>query len=247
MLRPAEQTLFVRLAVFVGGLDAGGGGGCLRRWRGLKLGVLDGLQSLVDKSLVRQTEAAGEPRFTMLETIREYALERLQAHAEAAFVRSRHLRYCQALAEAAEPGLHSSAQVAWLDRLEAEHPNLRAALRGRWRAASMGGRAAAGRGTAGVLASAQPLPRGLSVAPTAARRGANAAPAPRARALVAAAQLAYLNSDLGRDCALAEAGVALSREVGKARDRLGRSPQQPSAPPAAARISWHVCTRRSKR
>src|SRR5262249_19313589 len=93
------------------------------------LDVLDGLQLLLDKSLLYEREDSdGEPRFMMLETIREYALERLEISREAATVRRRHADYYLALAEIAEPNLQRAEQVAWLDRLAAEIDNLRAAL-----------------------------------------------------------------------------------------------------------------------
>ena len=84
---------------------------------------LDTLQSLVEKSLVRHTD----DRFWMYETIREFALERLEASGEADDVRRRHAEHFLALAEEAEPHLRQEDD-AWLDRLEAELDNVRAAL-----------------------------------------------------------------------------------------------------------------------
>jgi tetratricopeptide (TPR) repeat protein len=93
------------------------------------LSTLDGLASLVDNSLVREEETAGgEPRFSMLETIREFALERLVASGEGPGLRRRHAQHYLALAEEAEPKLAGVEQAAWLERLETEHDNLRAAL-----------------------------------------------------------------------------------------------------------------------
>jgi tetratricopeptide (TPR) repeat protein len=91
--------------------------------------VLDGLAALADKSLLRQEEGLdGEPRFVMLETVREYALERLAASDELEAMRRRHAEYFVALAEAAALHLRGRERSAWLDRLEVEHDNLRAAL-----------------------------------------------------------------------------------------------------------------------
>jgi DNA-binding CsgD family transcriptional regulator len=92
--------------------------------------VLDILTSLMDKSLLRRTETEdGEGRLWMLETVREYALERLQAGGEEQDARHAHVTYYLALAEEARSELKGPRQAEWFDRLEAEHDNLRAALR----------------------------------------------------------------------------------------------------------------------
>jgi hypothetical protein len=81
------------------------------------------LASLVDKSLLRQDAGPdGEPRFRMLETIREFGLECLEASGEADAVRAQHARWCFALVEQRE-----GEETDWLDRLEREHDNLRGA------------------------------------------------------------------------------------------------------------------------
>ncbi|MGH2531000.1 MAG: ATP-binding protein, partial [Thermomicrobiales bacterium] len=131
LLDDDEQTLFHRLAVFVGGftLDAA-------EWvmSSPSPDALTGIASLVDKSLIRRLalpagEAdAGIPRYGMLETIREFGLAQLAASSEEAELRSRHAAYLLALAEEAEPFLRGPDQIGWFDRLEAELPNLRAAL-----------------------------------------------------------------------------------------------------------------------
>ncbi|MGI8520042.1 MAG: tetratricopeptide repeat protein, partial [Actinomycetota bacterium] len=90
--------------------------------------VLDGLASLVDKSLVR-TMTGDEERFSMLETIREFAIERLEESGEAQEIRREHAEYFRGLVEKAEPHLVGEDQKEWLDRLDREHDNLRGALR----------------------------------------------------------------------------------------------------------------------
>ena len=120
LLAPDEQALFARLAVFRGGWT-------LEAAEQVAGADLDPLQSLVDKSLVRHT---GD-RFWMLETIREYASEKLEASNEAADLRRRHADHFLALAEAAEPKLRAeelSGGRLWLDRQRSELDNFRAAL-----------------------------------------------------------------------------------------------------------------------
>jgi tetratricopeptide (TPR) repeat protein len=91
--------------------------------------VFEGVSSLLDKSLLRQEEGAwGEPRFVMLETIREYASEWLEASGEAEELRRLHAEYFWALSEEAEPGLKGLDQEMWFERLELEHDNMRVAL-----------------------------------------------------------------------------------------------------------------------
>jgi predicted ATPase/class 3 adenylate cyclase len=116
LLTSEEQVGFRRFAVFRAGcnLDAAGE---------VTGADLDTLHSLVDKSLLRNLEG----RFRMLETIRQYAAERLEAAGETEAVQRRHADYFVALAEAAYPHLKGDPK-AWLDELEAEHDNLRATL-----------------------------------------------------------------------------------------------------------------------
>jgi len=90
--------------------------------------VLDRTSELLDNSLVRQLEAAGEPRFRMLVTIREFAIEKLEASDEAHAIRRRHFAAYLALAERAAPEVQGNEQRRWLDLLELEHDNMRAAL-----------------------------------------------------------------------------------------------------------------------
>jgi len=129
LLSEEERALFRRLSVFAGGfaLEAAESvcaGGVLERG-----GVLDSLTHLVDKSLVVARERDGEARYRLLETVRQYAREKLSESGEAGQVRERQAGYYLALAREAEPELKGERQVAWLERLELEHDNLRAAMR----------------------------------------------------------------------------------------------------------------------
>lgn len=130
LLNEVERCLFARLGVFVGGwtLEA-----AEKVASDEKLSPEDApslLTSLVDKSLVQSGEINGEPRFTMLETIREYALEKLEASGEADVIRGRHLAYYASLVETAEDRVYAGQETgeSWLNRIAAEHDNVRAAL-----------------------------------------------------------------------------------------------------------------------
>jgi non-specific serine/threonine protein kinase len=93
------------------------------------LDVLSGLAVLVDESLLRQSETpGGEPRFTMLETVREFGLDGLTAAGEETGLRTRHAAWFLQFAEAGEQAVHGPEQITWLDRLELERDNLRAAF-----------------------------------------------------------------------------------------------------------------------
>jgi predicted ATPase/class 3 adenylate cyclase/DNA-binding XRE family transcriptional regulator len=129
LLESDVQTLFARLGVFVGGCTPDAAQAVCKPDGDLLLDVLDGLATLVDNTLLRREDATnGEPRFVMLETIREYALEQLTASGQADTIRHRHAAYFLALAEAGAPAFVGVPEKAWLDQIAAEHDNLRAAL-----------------------------------------------------------------------------------------------------------------------
>jgi predicted ATPase/DNA-binding SARP family transcriptional activator len=127
LLPEPHRTLLARFSVF-------GGGWALEAAEAVCDGdadIVDGLASLIDKNLIQLAGTEHEPRFTMLETIREYAQERfeLRDKAEQDALRDRHLAWMVGFAERAAPGLRGAGQRAWLERLQAELDNFRVAFR----------------------------------------------------------------------------------------------------------------------
>jgi predicted ATPase len=128
LLTDDERALFRRLSVFAGGarlhaIES------ICPGEELKLDILDGLSSLVEKSLLRQvSDVDGEPRFLMLGTIRDYGLERLEESGYADDLRQRHADHFARLVAEAAPHLLATDKRRWLDWLEADHDNLRAVL-----------------------------------------------------------------------------------------------------------------------
>jgi predicted ATPase/class 3 adenylate cyclase len=130
LLPPGERMLFTRMSVFAGGCTLEAIEAVCNASGDLEMDVLDGVASLVEKSLVRQEESEeGESRFVVLQVVREYATELLQgSREESEQTRTEHARYYMQMTEAAQPGLQGPDQIIWLDRLERENDNLRAAL-----------------------------------------------------------------------------------------------------------------------
>jgi non-specific serine/threonine protein kinase len=188
----------------------------------LEIDLLDGLDALVSQSLLRQDEVAGEPRFSMLETIREFGREQLAASEEETAMARRHAAYFLRLAEETEPKLRGPEQVEWLDRLEREHDNFRAALA--WSQSAVDDAAATlGLSLAGALCwfwahrhhwtegrrwLEQALERTTHLGRTRAR----------ANALAAAAHMASAHGDVRGGRPLADESVAIWQELG---DRVG--------------------------
>jgi len=211
LLSPTERRLLCRLSVFAGGwtLEAAE---AVCTGEGIKpAAMLDLLSRLVDKSLVVADEdATGSRRYRFLETVRQYARERLLRSGRLARLRDRHLAFFVELAHRMEPHLHGPDQVGWLDRLEIEHDNLRAGLE--W---SVTGKTSID--DALRLACAlwpfwnrrnhfregrQWVERALAANP-------DAAPSVRSRAFVAAADLSYFLGDYPAVDQFAKAVIAL--------------------------------------
>jgi predicted ATPase/DNA-binding CsgD family transcriptional regulator len=220
LLAPDEQRAFRRLAAFRGGCEVAGAAAVLGdrvdRGRALEL-----LTSLAEKNLLVADAGAPEPRFTMLETLREYAYERLREEDDEADALARHAAFVAALADQARQGLLGGKQSVWLDRLDREQANVRAALRwaldradagvglriaaGLWRFWELRGRLREGRET---LAALLAMP------------GAQAEIDQRVLALYAAAHLALLEAEYDVAGALYRDCITAARHAG---DRASRA------------------------
>ncbi len=224
LLDAEEQRLFRRLSVFAGGCTLEAVEGIYNVLGNTPADVLDGVASLIDKSLLGQVEQEGEePRLLMLATIREYGLEALAASGEMESTRRAHAAYYLALAEQAELELGGPQQGKWLERLEREHDNLRAALQ--WSLEQVGNKESmeGERSMELALRFGGALRRFWVVhghisegrnfleRALAAREGSEAAV--QAKALIVAASLAFIQSDYDRAEPLFQESLALYREL----------------------------------
>jgi tetratricopeptide (TPR) repeat protein len=214
LLGDEEQRAFRRLAVFAGGFRLSEAEAVCLFDEDPATDVLELVESLVSKSLIRQTFAGtGEPRFGLLRTLREYAFDRLEGAGEDARVRDLHAGVFRTIALNAAPRLRSKDQAEWLDLLEVEHDNMRAALR--WLARS--GQSTHELELAGALArfweTRGHLSEGQRWLEGALSRGSGARPALRADALDGAGILARSQGELKRATLLLEECVALRREL----------------------------------
>jgi predicted ATPase/class 3 adenylate cyclase len=225
LLAEDERTFFRRLTVFSGGWTLEATEQVAAPAGELALDALDGLGILIDQSLVRQAVdgPSGESRFEMLQLIREYGAELLAASDDAAIVGRRHADWVLGLFEAAAPVLESGADMGWLDRLSAEHDNLRVASRwcgehdeveiglrlaaAAWRFWQQRGHIREGRGWSDRFLTAADGVTGLDTGVLAAAR-------------TAAGGIAYWQNDLGEAERQYAAALALDRESERA-DRLG--------------------------
>ena len=220
LLSAPERALFRRLSVFAGGWTLAAAEAVCAGADGEGIApdeVLGLLIGLVDKSLVTADEQPdGSVRYRLLETLRQYARERLAAGGEGEAVRRRHAAYFLGLAEAAGPDLLGGRQSAWLDRLEREHDNLRAALE--W--LTERGAAEAGLRLADAVGPFW-MTRGYLQEPRARLERLLALPGAegtslRARVLVGTAGLAWAQGDYAAERRLAAAGLAGYRAAGDA-------------------------------
>ncbi len=129
LLNDVERKLFRRLSVFVGGCTLEAAEAVCNTRQDLAIDLFEGLSSLVDKSLIQRVDQAqAESRFAMLETIREFALDRLTESREEPVARRAHAAFCLVLAEEGNPELDPADRARWLTNCDAEIDNLRAAL-----------------------------------------------------------------------------------------------------------------------
>ena len=218
LLTPAEQAFFRRLAAFRGGwsLDAADAVAAANE---LGHDALELTTSLLDKSLIRRHhEPSGEPRYDMLEIIREYAHERLRATDEDGQTMERHATWFLELAERAAPMLTGAQRAGWLDQLERELDNLRTALR--WaldqHRIELGMRMAAALWRFWQIRAH--MTEGREILADLLEADAEVEPAIRARALSAAGSLAYWQNDGPTCIAYYEASLGLRRDLGDQAD-----------------------------
>jgi non-specific serine/threonine protein kinase len=212
LLAEPERLALARLSVFAGGwtLEAAE---AVCSGDGLdKSDILDLLSSLVSKSLVLYKEQAGNARYRLLETMRQYARNRL-SDADHARVRDRHLEFFLDLAEQAEPQLIGPDQIVWLERLDREHGNMRTALE--W--SRRDGRAEAGLRLASALWRFWAIRSHFTEGRTWLERDLperdRVAPRVQAKAFAGAGILAFFHGDFARAAQRFEAGLALSRQI----------------------------------
>ena len=227
LLNEQEQQLFRRLAVFAGGCTLEAVASVAQSPTAddtaEDLALFDHLESLIDKSLLQEREGLdNQPRFVMLETLRAFGLERLEASGEQDEIRRRHARFYLGLAEQAEASREREGQVYWMNQMEQEHDNLRAALEWCRNAPD----APAGEteiclrliNALGLFWEARGYytegrERLAAILSTQAAEGRNSA---RANVLARAAELAYRQSDFLATVSFARESLGIYRELGDA-------------------------------
>ncbi len=220
LLSAEEQRLLCRLAVFRNGFTLDAAEGVVRLAPDSRLptpdSVFDGIASLVDKSLLRRDDQE-EPRYRMLETVREYGLEQLAANGETEAVRRAHALHLLAWAERAAPGWWGPDPGGWLDRLETERDNLREALA--WAIdnaeTEIGARLAIA--LHGLWRVRGPVREGLAWMEQFLARSVAVPDGLRAQLLTRTGDLAAVKGELERAAELHETGMALARYLGDRR------------------------------
>jgi predicted ATPase len=215
LLDPAEQKLFRRASVFAGGCTLEAAEAVCDTKSDLGLDLLEGMASMVDKSLMQRVERGGELRFAMLETIREYGLEKLGASGEEALTRRAHAAYFLVLAEEGASEDSDAEQAARIDRFEIEHDNFRAALR--W--ATEGGEPEwglrLGAALFGFWETREYLAEGSDwLRKLLSLEGAKAPSKVRARVLFSAGALASQQGDYASAMALVKQALEMARRLG---------------------------------
>ncbi len=219
LLPEDERALFRRLAVFAGSFSLEAAEQVCAGEGLAETAVLDLVAKLVDKSLVvTEDAAAGEVRYEQLETVRQYALNRLIESGDTEAVRSRHRDFFLHLAEQAEPKLFGPEQKVWLDRLEAEHDNFRTALE--WSRTDPGS-VETGLRLAGALWWLWEVrgywTEGRQWLTNVLARAIDSSTEAHVKALNAAGALAMRQGDAAKAAELARKSLALSRELGDKR------------------------------
>lgn len=215
-LPPEQRSVFTTLSVFAGGCDLDAAEAVCGECRD---GVVDALAALVDKSLVAIDRRGPRQRYRMLETLRQYAAERLAASEDVASARRRHLMWAVELVERGETKLQGEEQAAWLHMLDDEHDNLRAALD--W--AAEDGRIEEGLRLAAGLVRFWEIRGHLGQGRARLEAFASAAggsPAMRAKALTAAAVLAQRQGDIAGARRSYQESLVVQRAR---RDRIGEA------------------------
>ncbi|MGD9892504.1 MAG: tetratricopeptide repeat protein [Dehalococcoidia bacterium] len=221
LLSGEEQALFRQIGIFAGGCSFAAAEAVAEGFGTGETGptALDHLVSLADQSLLRRdAEPSGEPRLRMLETIRAFALEQLTTNGEREAAAGRHAAYFLALAETAEPQLTGAEQTAWLDRLDAEHDNFRAALAWELEQGDAEPALRLGAALGRLWLMRGHLSEGRRWLERALAAGRAAPMRPRALALHAAARLAWSQADFPAARAFAEESLALQQELGDKRE-----------------------------
>ncbi len=215
LLSPGEQVVFRRLAVFVGGFTLEAAEAVMASVGDTGIDVLDGVGALLDASLLTRTDhAGGNPRYGMLETIREFALERLEASDDATATHQAHAAWCVAFAEPANPTQNILVDVTRVDAVAPEYDNLRAALGWLDQTADADGLLRLAVAMAGFWFLRSHRREGRHWLERGLERGQDISWSVRAPALVVAGMMAHYHGDINQGAMLIEESLLLRRAGG---------------------------------